>query len=430
MPLEEQLAKSRDRITELLTKRKPEFGDIADAFLNASTGRTTYGEEMNKMKAGRLAEQKTLFDVLSGHKKMQQTDRQLGTTERKNTWAKLQDLRKQGVEDATAVMDSIERNVVNDADRQIVANYMETMPGEDITAINANSMVAKAVGDLAASGKITQKEAQKPSTGMKKVQDENSPTGWSWKSPSGNLLTGAPPPSKGQQITVSPDGTVTVGPPTASQAGKHTLDLEEQRVNVINFAKAGYRLLTDLKESGSGAIGFTGALDRVADSIISQGKAFARRWGDGGKLSKWADEFEWSGALAGESAAVKSQIVSMAYGLALAKNGTRPTDQDVQFALEMLGKSGSVEQMAASIDSLLREAVDGYSTRHLEATGEDWDAVAAFEKHNLGVPGSSKATLEFIGQMDISELNDLFQEGRLTPEEKSALESRLKELGF
>ncbi len=174
MPLEEQLAQSRDRITDLLTRKKPELGDIASAFLRSSGGQSTYGEELNRMKAGRLAEQKTLFDVLSGHKKMKQADRQLGAAESKNAWDRIQAARKQGVEDAKAVGDSIERYVVNDADRQTVANYLSESQ-EQVTALNADTSVARAVGELASTGKITQKKPEKALTAQspegKLIQD-------------------------------------------------------------------------------------------------------------------------------------------------------------------------------------------------------------------------------------------------------------------
>lgn len=60
---------------------------------------------------------------------------------------------------------------------------------------------------------------------MYKIQDKDSPTGWSYADRQGNpSIKGAPPPSGGQEITVGPDGSVRVGPMTGAQAGKLTQD--------------------------------------------------------------------------------------------------------------------------------------------------------------------------------------------------------------
>jgi hypothetical protein len=155
--LDTQLAQSRDRITEILTNKRPSLQDVSSSFLNAVTGRTSYGEELNAMRAARLGEQKTLFDVLSGHKQLKQADRKLGQAEQTQAWKRIQDARKNGVEDAEAIGKSIERYVVNDADRQIVANHLQSLP-ETVTALNAESMVSRAVGDLTSQGKIKQKK--------------------------------------------------------------------------------------------------------------------------------------------------------------------------------------------------------------------------------------------------------------------------------
>lgn len=276
--------------------------------------------------------------------------------------------------------------------------------------------------------------AQKPSTTPKKVKDPNSPTGYSWRSPSGDHMPGAPAPT-GTSLTVGDDGTVqftqgTAGPPTKAQAGKQTIDLQDQRIAVINFAKASHRLLTQLEAEGAGTLSFTGAFERGLDDIVEQGRGFIAAWGEGSKLDKMAKNFKWSGKLAKESAAVKSKITSLAYTLALAKNGTRPTDEDVINALKMLGESGSVNKMSGAVQSMLTEAVDEYSTRHKEAIGEDWDVLGAFEEHGIPVPGRKTAELELIKTASETEVYDMLAKPGLSKEEIDAIDARLKELGF
>ena len=58
------------------------------------------------------------------------------------------------------------------------------------------------------------------SQSMYKVQDESSPTGWSYADRLGNpSIKGAPPPG-GQEITVDKDGNIRIGPMTGAQGGK------------------------------------------------------------------------------------------------------------------------------------------------------------------------------------------------------------------
>ena len=276
-------------------------------------------------------------------------------------------------------------------------------------------------------------DPQKSSGAPKKVKDDSSETGWSWLSPNGERMKGAPPPSAGTSVTVDKDGNVTVGiggQPTKSQAGKASIDLAEHRDLMTNMVKQGYRLTADLQETGAEGIGWTGAIERFADTAVAQGKALAKRWGDDTVVADIADSIDWSEGIekAGDSAAIKSQISSMAYGIALMKNGTRPTDEDVRHAMTMMGTSGSPTQMARAINSLLRESVDSYATRHMTVEGERWDPVAHFQKYGIPIPGAEKKPeLEFIN-MSLDELLGLDLEG-LSIEQVREYRKALKEAG-
>lgn len=404
--LDDQLSASRDRITEILTRNKPSVSDVSTAMLRAVTGRTSYGEEMNRMKAATLGEQKTLFDVLSGHKKIKQTDRQLGATEQKSAWEKVKFAIDQGNADAKAVGDEIERYVVNDKDRSTVADYLHGLP-DKINARNAGAMVSRAVSELASQGKISQK----------KLAGQETTTYGNWLPSGGKEALTSRRTNKGK-VEVLKDGTwhpvESMGSGSfvsqAVQAGsigdlgpqkKEGITLREQRDIMTNLIKAGNRLRDDVKIEGAEAIGWTGAIERFADTSIAQGKALASRWNDGGMVDKIAKSIEWSPELAAQSAAIRSQVSSMAYGIALMKNGTRPTDEDVRHAMVMIGASGSPDQMLGAIDSLMRESVDNYATRHKTITGEDWDAPEHFRSYRVPVPGSDKpAKLDYINMND------------------------------
>lgn len=251
-------------------------------------------------------------------------------------------------------------------------------------------------------------------------------------------------PSKGGPIEID-DGTEWKRAPQGSFIGqnveagsigglgpqkKEGVTLREQRDIMTNLIKQGNRLRGDLKVSGAKAVGWTGAIERFSSTAVAQGKALASRYNDGGMVDEIAQSIEWSPELAAQSAAVRSQISSMAYGIALMKNGTRPTDEDVRHAMIMMGKSGDPDQMLGAIDSLMRESVDNYATRHKTITGNDWDAPEHFRSYRVPVPGSDKpAKLDYI-DMDDQGLKDFDLNQLKTIEEIKAWRAEMKKRGF
>ena len=60
-----------DRITKMLTNRTPSLGDVGSAALRASSGLTTFGEELNAQRAARINEEAAVVQLLSGERKFQ-----------------------------------------------------------------------------------------------------------------------------------------------------------------------------------------------------------------------------------------------------------------------------------------------------------------------------------------------------------------------
>ncbi len=177
---------------------------------------------------------------------------------------------------------------------------------------------------------------------------------------------------------------------TPAQRGKQVQDLQNQRIALINFMKASDRLIENLEEGGAEAISTVGNISRFINSVGKQISAAGRVFLGNEKgpseqdIKTWRDDIDWMGSVAENSASLQSKIVSLAYGLALVKNGARPTDEDVRNMLTVIaGSSGSPQQMAAAVKSAMGEALDNYATRHLEITGEAYDVAGALEKHGL-----------------------------------------------
>lgn len=457
MELEDQLASTRDRITELLSKNRPSTEDISRSMLRAITGRGSYGDELNALRANRIAEQQGLFDVLAGHKKIQQTDRQLGMQEQQNAWDRLQAARKAGIQDAEAIGSAIDRYVVDDAEKQIVANYLQGLPDE-VNALNAGNMVAKAVGDLTSSGKIRQRKqstetgtysfgnflpsgSKESFTARKHSKtgriEYNDGSGWK-EAGRGSFI--------GQNVQAGSTSELT-----GSDRSKEIKALREAEVHLVNFMKAGSRLLADVERSGDESLGVVGGVSRALDSLGSQLSAATRvmTGGDntatvsGSTANQIAQNFEWTGTIAEDSAAIRSQIASLAYGLALVKNGERPTDEDVENMMTILaGNAGSGKQLVAATTSAMRDALDSYATRYQVIAGETWDPTETLKRHGITLPGQSKSgglvhmlngsevTPDVISGMSKEQIRELLSDPSLPDEFAPYIQDRMQELGL
>ena len=183
----------------------------------------------------------------------------------------------------------------------------------------------------------------------------------------------------------------SVGELTAGDQSKLIKDLTEQRTSAFKMYKMVQRLKTDIDKSGDEGISVTGAVTRFIDGASAQANAMARRFAPGepamppGGVQRYVSSFDWSQAPAAESAAIKSKITSLAYQFALAKNGTRPTDEDVNNMMKIIGGgAASVSQMNAALQSAMQEVMDSYSLGHYEITREKFDWAGELEARGMG----------------------------------------------
>ncbi len=100
-----EISQAKDRITKMLTgKNFPSFRDMSMAASSALNrpGRS-YGEALNEMRAYRLKEESTLYDLLSKERTAKRQERVLSLDEQKFAWQKLRDLATAGDEKAAKV---------------------------------------------------------------------------------------------------------------------------------------------------------------------------------------------------------------------------------------------------------------------------------------------------------------------------------------
>ncbi len=266
--LDEQLTQSRDRITDLLTKNRPSQGDIGSAMLRAVTGRTSYGDELNRIKASRLGEQKTLYDVLSGHKKIKQAGRKMVIAEGKVSASAAGAEQQNWIAAAKELGDKLSTQ-----DRASLLQGMKSDPNSKTDPWGVGARIVKELGLR------TYEKPTHPSIDMEKVKDESSLTGWSWQSPSGDKLSGAPAPTGGQEITVDKDGNIRIGPMTKTQAGKRTQEaLDEVDRNQANIAEIS-KVLRKLEKVPSAA-GIPGYLIEKLGGLIEQTPLFGEVAGE------------------------------------------------------------------------------------------------------------------------------------------------------
>lgn len=319
--LNTKISTQRDRITELLSRSVPEIPDVSRALIRASTGLTTYGQELNAIKASRLKEQKTLFDVLAGQKRMAQTDRRLDQEDARMEETTLRnlererearragaradrrlDLQERGFDlnktkyaedsaradrrldlaekefdfkrskfkagqasaDRKAFEDAFEEWSKGLAKRDMARLYTYAKDHPDIlTAKNAHQVLADGVRDLG-----LRVPGTSGSKSFKKVQDPESPTGWSWESGRGERLEGAPAP-RSETVEIDPKtGTVKI---TRGQAGKRAVQATE-RVEAADANLGELERVVGMlnAEDGESAVGASGVFYEKVGGLIEQ----------------------------------------------------------------------------------------------------------------------------------------------------------------
>lgn len=135
-----------DRITELLTNRAPSLDEVGAAASRAAFGLEGFGEALTKMRASKLAEQKTLFSVLSAQQAQQQRAATLDIQRQRLDLDTLKMLAERGDKNAKAVQDAIKFSVPDPSQHNaaLLAVQDSEIP---VDATNAYSMVPQIVAD-------------------------------------------------------------------------------------------------------------------------------------------------------------------------------------------------------------------------------------------------------------------------------------------
>ncbi len=247
----------------------------------------------------------------------------------------------------------------------------------------------------------------------------------------------------------------SAGELTGGDQSKLVKNLTDRRVSMFQFLKAATRMLKKVEESGDESLDVVGGVARSLNTLGAQlGAASRAILGSSDDLTtvegstiqqigQFAEGLDWQGTIAANSASVRSQITSLAYGLALIKNGTRPTDEDVRNMMKVLaGNAGSGRQLIAATTSAMIEAMDNYAVEHQEILGEPFDLQGGLELHGITLPGGSEKrkllhlldgqeiTAETIALMDKEGITLLLGDPTLPDTFSAFIQDRMRELGM
>ena len=160
---------TRDRITELFAKRTPPLEDIGRSLLRAVGGKSTYGEELNALRAGRIKDFQSLYDVFSKERTAGLASRKQASADKQHIWEKLKYAREQGNQDATAILKAIEFYSGDDLkDRRVLAEELEKLPS-DVTASNAWTVASQTANRLSLTGRFKGRGKSKATMSNRKV---------------------------------------------------------------------------------------------------------------------------------------------------------------------------------------------------------------------------------------------------------------------
>lgn len=188
--------------------------------------------------------------------------------------------------------------------------------------------------------------------------------------------------SGGFSITLADGTEIRLG---GGQAGRRAIKIEDRRVQAIQTVAASVDLISALEAAGDKAIGAVGAVTRLFDTVSRQGKALAEVFGE--DLADFVDFIPDNSPLANESAAIKSQVVSIVYSLITMKQGTRPSDKDMDNAMKLVAAgSGSSGQMAAAINQVMRDTMRDFAIDFRERSKTDFNWAAALKRNFIELP--------------------------------------------
>ena len=141
---------AEDRITKLLTANAPgvtsDLGEFTTTLGSALVGRKGFGEALNEIRAGYLAQR-------AAKQQMDLAPRKQALAEQKHVWDKLKFAAGQKDKYAKSMLDAIKVVVPNEDDARLVSERMDTY-SDDITTENAINLATRATNELVAEGTI------------------------------------------------------------------------------------------------------------------------------------------------------------------------------------------------------------------------------------------------------------------------------------
>jgi hypothetical protein len=138
---------------------------------------------------------------------------------------------------------------------------------------------------------------------------------------------------------------------------KQAAEIRERKTDAIRAVRLVNRINETLETVGAGALGIVGIIARFGNTATEQARAIAIA--SGIEFSPEAFNFDAFPEEMIGSAQIRSNIMSLAFAIARAREGTgRLTDKDVQRALDTLGAStGSKTQMRAAMAEVVHDTV-------------------------------------------------------------------------
>lgn len=193
-----------------------------------------------------------------------------------------------------------------------------------------------------------------------------------------------------------------------AQAGKD-LAVERDVNDVLADSNRMIASATDAK------LGVAGGVARFLDSTIKQGGALiAQAAKIAGAIPK-AKADEWQASLsntalskwAGESAALRSDMVRFAYTMITTLQGSRPSNEDIENAMRMIGRAGSAQQLRSALKSIQAVSIRKWETA-MRSRDPNFDVRDWLQKNGHVISGINKKDEEMEWEIpSAEEISDL-----------------------
>lgn len=133
-------------------------------------------------------------------------------------------------------------------------------------------------------------------------------------------------------------------PKTKSQQGQDVQEFEDAVIGGVSAIQTGTELL-NIATTTPDALGAPGNIFRFGNEMLQTGEALGRAMGIDVGADRSVDEFTFNGFsgnmrdLAIENQAFRSGVYGIAFAAAVAEQGTRPTDKDIQAYIDQIAGS-------------------------------------------------------------------------------------------